>query len=636
MSPNTPPPRRPKSDGGQAGGSGRQAAGGSVAGGQPPYSGAPPTGGERSRIPGGIPDGAIGADREFYVLADRYLDELFADHPSAATAVGLHVHDLRLDDWSAPAVAERKRHARRWRDRFACVDTARLSAGARIDHRLVETDAEGTIFSLEDLKPHEHDPQFYVDLLGNALLYLTLLDGDSPHWPERLEALASRLAAVPDFLAAARAAIDAPPRVTTEMVLKTHAGNVRFIENNLPPLFERAPKALRTALDGARAAALEAARSFEKWVETDLMPRATGDWRLGRDLWTRKLRFALQSDMEPEEIATRARAAIDETRERMMALAEPLHARLHPGHRHTEQGDALVNAIVGEVVDHASQRRPTRETLFGTVRTALDRITAFLRAHPLVTLPPEDDNFVLEPTPGFLDGMAVAFFNPPPTLEPDLKKSFWISSLPKGATPEEDRALEASFLREYNDHALQGLSIHEAFPGHYVQYWHALRSPMASVYKKVFSSGTFAEGWAVLAEKMVFDAGYADAEPECVLIHLKHALRAPINALLDARLHTGGEPDAEIDRWTLDILTRTGFQEEAEARGKLRRAKVTSTQLSTYFVGFLEMHDILEDARRAAGPDFDLKAHNDRVLSFGTIPPRDARELLGLPPRRRS
>jgi uncharacterized protein (DUF885 family) len=226
--------------------------------------------------------------------------------------------------------------------------------------------------------------------------------------------------------------------------------------------------------------------------------------------------------------------------------------------------------------------------------------------------------------------MAVAFFNPPPTLEPHLKKSFWISSLPRGGSPEADRALEESYLREYNDYALEGLAIHEAFPGHYVQYWHALRSPFATVYKKIFSSGTFAEGWAVLAENLMYDSGYAHDEPENMLIHLKHGLRAPLNALIDARFHASGESDGELDLWATDLMRRTGFQEEAETRGKLRRAKVTATQLSTYFVGLYEMTRILEDARREAGAGFRRREFLDRLLSCGTIPPRDARALLGL------
>ena len=583
-------------------------------------------------VPGGIPAGVDGPEAVFYSAADAYLTDMFHEHPTAATAAGLHNHDARLDDWSESAARARAATARRHQALLTAVDPAALSPGARIDRALVLNDIEGTLFSLAEIRAHERDPQFHVDLLGNATLYLTLLDDDSPAWPERLEALLSRLRAVPDFLADARATLQHPARVVTEMVLRTNAGNLRFFEDGLPLLFGRAPH-LAADLRTANTRAIAALGEYQDWVRDDLLPRSDGDWRLGRDRWTRKLRLTLQSEMDADTIARRARARLDTMRARMLSIAEPMHRRLFPGHNHDETGEARLNAIVGEVVDAVSARHPTRATLFEYVRGAVERIKTHIRQADLVTLPPGDDNFALEPTPGFLDGMAVAFFNPPPTLEPHMKKSFWISSLPRGGSPEADRALEDSYLREYNDYALQGLTIHEAFPGHYVQYWHALKSPYATVYKKIFASGTFAEGWAVLAENLMYDTGYAADEPENLLIHLKHGLRAPMNALLDARLHASTEPEADLDRWALDLMQRTGFQEEAEARGKLRRAKVTSTQLSTYFVGLEEMTGIVEDARRAAGSGFRMREFNDRLLSFGTIPPRYAREMLGLPPR---
>ncbi|HYV19444.1 MAG TPA: DUF885 domain-containing protein [Verrucomicrobiae bacterium] len=585
------------------------------------------------RIPGGIPPGAAGADLDFYRLADRYLADLFEAFPSAATAAGFHIHDTRLDDWSAEGVRAKIAMARGHQGALAAVDPARLTPGARVDLGILQNDTDSTLLSLEELRPHERDPQFFVDLLGNSLLYLTLLDPDSHAWPERLEGVRGRLEQTADFLAGARATLDRPARVVTEMVLQTNAGNIRFLTDQLPGLFDKAP-ALKPSLEAANRQAIAALKEFQVFVERDLLPRSTGDWRLGGDLWGRKLRLTLQSEMDAATIARRAEATIASLRERMLAAAEPLHARLFPAHRHGERGDDLVNVVVSEVMGAVSEHRPTRGTLFETVRHAVDRIKGFLREEDLISLPPEDDRLAIEPTPGFLDGMAVAFFNPPPTLEPSLKKSFWISSVPRTGSPEEDARIEASFLREYNDYALHGLAIHEAWPGHYVQYWHAYRSPMTTLYKKVFSSGTFAEGWAVLAERLMFESGYGADDPAFLLMHLKHGLRAPINALLDARLHTGSGSDEEADRFTLDLLRRTGFQEETEARGKLRRAKVTSTQLSTYFVGLLEMQDLLDDALAAAGPATPRKEILDRMLSFGTIPPRDARALMGLSPRR--
>jgi uncharacterized protein (DUF885 family) len=260
------------------------------------------------------------------------------------------------------------------------------------------------------------------------------------------------------------------------------------------------------------------------------------------------------------------------------------------------------------------------------VRRWIAKIKRFLREADLVGLPPDSDPFVVEPTPGFLDGLAVAFFNPPPAFEPHLKKSFWISSV-DGKPPE----FVESYLREYNDCALQNLTIHEAFPGHYVQFWHALGSPVASIYKKVFASSTFAEGWAVWCEKLLYGSGYAAGEAENLLIHKKMQLRTYINAMLDQRFHTASRtevPDEELEDWALDLMCRQGFQEEAEATGKLRRAKVSSTQLSAYFVGYLEIAEIAERARRRAGAAFRPREFHDKLLSYGTIPPREVRRLL--------
>ncbi len=581
----------------------------------------------QSRFPGGIPAGAQGPDLDFYRIADRYLDDSMRAYPTTATMAGYHAHDWRLEDLTAAGIAHKLELAKRYRAELSAVDPTRLSTSARIDHRLVMNDIESTIFSLVELRPFERDPQSYIDLLGNSTLYLTLQERDSPVWPERLEALLERMKQIPDFLAAAKSNLTNPPRVVTDLVVHTNAGNIDFFEKGAPLLFAKAPK-IHRRLDTECVRTIAALREFQKWLEDDLRKRSGGDWRLGKERWTKKLRYTLQSAMTPEEILRRARQQIETDRRRMLEVAEPLHRSLHPDHRHTEKGDDLINVVVREVLDEVTKRHSTRETLFQDTRRAIDRIKAFIRDRDLIGLPPDDDNFVIEPTPGFMDGVAVAFFNPPPILEPDLKKSFWISSLPRSGSEEKDRALEESYLREYNDYALQGLTIHEAFPGHYVQYWYGLRSPIATVYKKIFSSGTFAEGWAVLAEKMMFESGYAESEPENLLVHLKQTLRAPLNAILDATLHTTPMSDEEADRFGMDLLQRLGFQEEAEARGKLRRAKVSSTQLSTYFVGYLEMSDIVREARERLGDRFRPRPFHERLLSFGTIPPRDVRALL--------
>jgi uncharacterized protein (DUF885 family) len=568
-----------------------------------------------------IPTPATGhpPDAPFYARAAEYLDGMLRLNPYVATYLGYHRYDALMDDFSRDGLERRVAFYRLAAADFARFDPGTLGTGAAVDLELIRTDIDSALFHLTELRSHENDPQIYNDILGYGTLYLTIQDPGAPEWPDRLEALLARLRALPRFLDDARERLIAPARVVTAFIAEQHPGNRAFVESVLPPLFAPYP-ALAADFRREQPRAIAALEAYQRFLEQDLLARSTGDWRLGPELWTRKLRLTLQSDLQPETIMERAWSWLRAQREAMLALAEPMHARMFPGHRHDETGDDRLNAIVGEVLDEVSKRHSRPDGVLDDCRRWVRRIKDFIAARDLVTLPPESDNFVIEKTPAFLDGMAVAFFNPAPAFEPHLKKSFWISSIPA------DRA--ESYLREYNDYGLQCLSIHEAFPGHYVQFHHAQNSPIASIYKKVFSSSTFAEGWAVLCEEQMFRQGYADDEPEALLVHQKMSLRAPLNAILDAGLHTGGMPEAEADRWALDLMRRYGFQEEAEAVRKLWRAKVSSTQLSTYFVGYLDLLDLMNDWQAAQGASFSLKAFNETLLSFGTIPPRAVRRLM--------
>ncbi|MBI3448761.1 MAG: DUF885 domain-containing protein [Acidobacteria bacterium] len=567
-------------------------------------------------------------ERAFYESAEAYLRSSLQLNPVSATYYGYHAFDGRLEDHSPGGIQERVRFYREARALFAGLARGRMSTGALIDLDLVTGDIEASLFSLEELKPHIHDPGHYNELLGYGTLFLTILEEGDPAWPDRLESLLSRMDAIPRFLDQAKANLADPPRVVTEFILQQHRANIAFFEETLPGLYRHAP-ALAERLDAARGPTLRALESYESFLRDDLLPRSNGDWRLGPERWARKLRLSLQSDLGPEEIQSRAWERLRSERAAMLGLAEPLHASMFPEHAHGETGEARVNVIVREVIDRISLRHSTPDRLFPDVKERwVPRARDFIRKVDLLTLPPESDNFVVERTPGFLDGLAVAFFQPPPAFEPHLKKSYWISSIPATGNPEGDRARAESFLREYNDYGLQSLTIHEALPGHYVQFWYAMNSPYASIYKKIYANNTFAEGWAVLVEEQMFAAGYAADEPECLLIHKKINLRSPINAILDARLHTERMTDVEADRWALDFMREYGFQEEAEAVGKLRRAKITAAQLSTYFVGLVELGDLLRDCRAREGAAFSLRRFNETLLSFGTIPPRAVRRLM--------
>ena len=179
-----------------------------------------------------------------------------------------------------------------------------------------------------------------------------------------------------------------------------------------------------------------------------------------------------------------------------------------------------------------------------------------------------------------------------------------------------------SFQREYNNLSVQILSIHEAIPGHYVQLYYSNRYP--SIVRSVFGSGTFIEGWAHYAEQMMVDEGYWNNDPRMKLVQLKWRLRGLTNAIIDQKIHKRGMTEEEA----VSLMMNEGFQEESEAKGKWIRAQLSSTQLSSYYVGSVEIFDLREKYKKVKGDKFSLKDFHENLLSHGSPPVKYLTELL--------
>jgi uncharacterized protein (DUF885 family) len=220
--------------------------------------------------------------------------------------------------------------------------------------------------------------------------------------------------------------------------------------------------------------------------------------------------------------------------------------------------------------------------------------------------------------PEFRRGVAVAYLDPPGPLDNDQPAFYAVAPLPDDWTDEQAE----SFLREYNLLSLQDLTIHEGVPGHYLQI--ALSNRYPSPLRSVLWSGPFVEGWAVYAEEMMIENGYMDGDPLMKLINLKWYLRTITNAIIDSAIHV----DGMTREAAMKLMVEGGFQEEREAAGKWVRAQLTSAQLSTYFVGYLEHIEMREAVREKWGDDFTLRRYHDQALSYGSPPARFVRALM--------
>jgi uncharacterized protein (DUF885 family) len=543
---------------------------------------------------------------EFHVLARLTLDGLLERHPDLATALGDHRFDDRLPDQSAAALDDEVRWIDARLTHLEALDETALAVDDRVDRAILRNRLEARRFDLTEVRDHEWDP--LVANPGTAIY--TLLVRDFALLGDRLRSAARRLGDVPAVLDNARRSLRDMPRVHVETAVGQYVGTRTLLATELERALGQEPS-LRAEVEPPRELAVAALDEHIAWLREQL-EHADGEPRLGAERYSRKLSLTLDTDSDADAVLSRAEADLARVED---AIADTA-ARLDGG----GHGDGQVRRVLDRL---AAEGRVDNDTILAQCARAMVECTDFVRAQDLVTV--HDDPVEIIVMPEIHRGVAVAYCDPPGPLEPTPLPTYFAVS----PTPEDwpdDRV--ASFFREYNAHMLQNLTVHEAMPGHVLQLAHNARFAAPVPVRKALWSGSFVEGWAVYAEQLMADAGYrsdlgfADAVR---MQQLKMQLRMTINAILDARVHGRGMTEDEAMR----LMTQRGHQEEGEASGKWRRALLTSAQLSTYYVGYVEVADLARD-HAAAKPLASPRERHDAMLAHGSPPPRHLRTLLGL------
>ena len=557
------------------------------------------------------------ADAAFTDLSARALEGWFQLSPVSATQIGDHRFDGELDDLSEGGRARGLEFSQNLLAELQALDVAALSRENQVDAAILRNQLQYDIWNAQTLQGWAWDPQLYSGLAGQAIY--GLMAREFAPLPERLKSATARMQKIPALLAQARANLDPArvPKVHAETVARQNAGVLGIVDTFITPHLDQLDPADRqqaqAAIDGLKTAVAE----HQKWLDETLVPNAKGEFRVGAEVYDQKLQFALLSSLSRAEIKQRAEAELVRVRGEMYAIAQQVlkdtaGAPQLPDNPSPQQQQKAIEAAL----ELAYAQHPARDQVVADARVALDRATAFVREHDLVTVP--DAPVEIIEMPEFQRGVAVAYADSPGPLDKNLKTFYAVSPMPEDWT---DAQVE-SFLREYNSRMIDLLSIHEGTPGHYLEGWHSAKFP--STLRAVLRSGMFAEGWAVYTEKMMADAGYLDNDPLFRLVQLKFYLRTIANAILDQGVH--------VDGWSreqaMDLMVNQTFQQESEAAGKWTRAQLTSAQLPTYFVGVQEHFDLRKAMEEKQGDAFNLKAYHDQVLSYGAPPVRFVRELM--------
>lgn len=574
---------------------------------------------------------------KFAELSDQFIKEALVLSPSTASQAGYHKHsdkktgktielDAQLDEMSSVAITRQREFFADWQERFHKeAPLQSLGPEDAADWQLIEDQIGLQLLELDQIQNYKHNPTVAVELVGSSL-FQPLTEDYAPK-NVRLAHILSRVSQVPRLMGEVKAYLTNCDPIFVQTALEENEGNVDLIENTIAKETDSDP-ALKAEYAKVSVPAIQALKDFSAWLKDDLAKRPNSrSWRLGTDLYSKKFALVMEASLTPDALLKDAENEMAAVRAEMLQLALPMHKQMYPGQTLPAdlKGRDLENKVISEVLQKISDDHPKRDQLQQAIEADLEKIKQFIRDKQIVSLSSRD-NLKVRETPLFFRGvLSVAAFHSAPPLNPQAQAEYWVTPIDPSMSEEKAE----SKLREYNNYTLKWLTIHEALPGHYIQFEHLnnIQPERRRLLRSLYANGPYVEGWAEYIAQVMMDQGFMKDDPRFRMIMRKIRLRVLANSILDIRMQTRNMTDTEA----MDLLMKQTFQTQAEAEGKLKRAKLTSAQLPTYYLGLREWLAFRERYQKQAGKNFDMLKFHNAVLDEGPLPVPIVEKLLASP-----
>ncbi len=535
----------------------------------------------------------------FESITNAYLAYLYEAEPVMATQMGVHDFDDRLPDRTRHALDERLRKSRAYLHEIDNLSVADLSMEQRLDYRIARANTQWSVVQLEQSNPWFREPGRYIEEALSGLFYLMLDSGSD--LTMRAESLASRLKTIPRLLSQAHDNLSSAPIEFTEAGLEAVAGAAPFLQEAVSGFAAQVEEAgLRREIETAQEKALIAVHGFGEHVRT--ASDSSSDFAIGSDLFNYALRVYHMMDDTPDDLEEIGRQSIEQAKSDLRRLA----AQVHP----TKDWESIAAELKK---DH-----PAADELVSTYHNEMRRAREFVRVNGLVTLP-EDETLAVIETPTFQRSLyPYAAYMPAGPFEERQHAHFWVTPI-DGSKPAD---VQESQLQGHSQHGIAVIALHEAYPGHHLQFTIANR--VESRYRRHFAdSNLFIEGWALYCEEMMYETGFY-TDPRARLLQAKAQLWRACRVVIDVGLHTRKMSPQQA----VQFLVNEARLEEVAARAEVRRYCLSPTQPMTYVMGRRAIMDIRRQAERRLGSRFNLRQFHDDLLSHGPIQPRLLREAL--------
>jgi uncharacterized protein (DUF885 family) len=555
----------------------------------------------RSAPPANAPTAGSG-DAGFTDLARQVLEDRYTRHPSAATDLGLHRYDTQLEDASEAAVHAESQALQQFQRKLAAIDPATLTLERQLDREQLQHALEAGLLALDRIRQWAKDPDLYSGTITNAAYVIM----KRPYAPpaERLASLIARERKMPDVLLEARKNLVAPPRIYTQIAIEQIDGNINFFKSDLPAAFTQVnDKALVDAFHASNASVIKALGGYKTYLTKTLLPKSTGSFAYGGDLFRSALAANEMVDMAPADLLKIAEADREKNEAAFQATARQIDA-----------GKTAEQVLAAIQKDH-----PPADKLLQTTQDTLDSIRQFIVDHQIVTIPPSEPAKVKE-TPPFMRSTTSASMDTPGPFERAQLPAYYNMTLPDPRWPPAERA---DFMRQWYDAAIANVSVHEVYPGHYIQFLYAKGFP--SDVRKVIAAATNAEGWAHYCEQMMLDEGFHANEPTYRLAQLQDALLRDVRFIAGIKMHTQGMTVEEATR----LFETAGHQPHPVALSEAKRG--TADALYGYYtMGKLMILKLRDDYKAKQGTGYSLRGFHDAFIRLGPLPlPLIRRAMLG-------
>ncbi len=538
----------------------------------------------------------------FSQFVDDYYAAAFKWDPTQATYAGIHDYDGQLPDLSAEKVVLRVEALKLLGEMLVDLRKGKLTAAEAIDAEILAHAINAELLELEVVRDWKRNPVLYLGKPAESmdlLMKRTYAPADV-----RLKAVIGRLKASVPLFAAMKANVENPPKEFADLGLIVAKGSVSFFKTDLPLWAKTAAGKDEKLLAEFTAANDAVKKEFEAaavWIEKELLPKAKGSYAIGADAFMKKLAYEEMLDIPLPKLLAIGEANLKKDKEAFVATAKLIDPKLTPQEVLTRLGD-----------DH-----PKPDDLVAATRGTIERTRQFLTDKKIISVPSEVRPTIAE-TPPFARTGGFASMDTPGAYETKATEAFYYVTPPE---MEWEQRRKTEHMRQFNRLGLDIITIHEAFPGHYMQFLYSKQFP--TKVRKLYTCGSNVEGWAHYAEQMIVDEGYGAGDPKVRLAQLGEALLRDCRYVVGIKLHTEG--------WTVEqgkeFFIKEGLIEPEVAFQETRRGTYNPTYLY-YTLGKLQILKLRDDYKKAKGAEFSLQKFHDEFVKQGGTPIKLIRGIM--------